>query len=148
MFDAIFPWIKALHIVAVISWMAALLYLPRLFVYHSGLDANETAIAEKFKIMEFRLASFIMEPALGVTWICGILMVVYYGWPGLLVSIWFAVKFVAVILMTGFHYWLKARMRDFQADNNKISERNYRFANEIPTVLMIIIVVMVIVKPF
>jgi len=71
-----------------------------------------------------------------------------YGWPGLLVSIWFAVKFVAVILMTGFHYWLKARMRDFQADNNKISERNYRFANEIPTVLMIIIVVMVIVKPF
>ncbi len=148
MFETLFPWIKALHIIAVISWMAALLYLPRLFVYHAALRSDQEEISNQFKIMEYRLATFIMKPAMITSWLMGLLLVVFYGWPGLLVEIWFLIKFVSLIGMTMFHSWLKSRLVDFSEDKNSVSERSFRIANEVPTVLMIVIVVMVIVRPF
>lgn len=148
MLTTLLPLIKALHIIAVISWMAALLYLPRLFVYHASLSPDQIGISNQFKIMEYRLATFIMEPAMIVTWLMGIFMVVYYGLPGLFVEPWFLIKFIAVVAMTFFHQWLKARLSDFTNDKNEITERSFRIANEFPTVLMILIVIMVIVRPF
>jgi protoporphyrinogen IX oxidase len=139
-----YDWIKALHIVAVISWMAGLLYLPRLFVYHSATPAGSPS-AETFKVMEAKLLRIIMNPAMIVTWAAGLWLAVMGGWTQ---QGWFMAKFALVIVMTGFHMWLAARRKDFAADRNRVSERGYRLANEVPTILMIVIVVLVVVKPF
>jgi putative membrane protein len=142
----LYPWIKALHIVAVISWMAGLLSLPRLFVYHCDV-ARGSPESERFKVMERRLLKQIMTPAMIATWVLGLLLV---ATPGVIdwAAGWWHVKLLLVILMSGFQGGLSRWRRDFMEDRNTRSQRFYRIANEIPTVLMVVIVIMVIVKPF
>lgn len=138
-------WIKAAHIVSVISWMAAMLYLPRLFVYHTQVTiGSETS--EKFKIMEYRLMRYICNPAMIATFIFGILMVVAN--PDLMHQGWFHAKLTCLFLLTGFHGMMSRWRKNFAADANVKSEKFYRIANEVPTLLMIIIVILAIVKPF
>ena len=137
-------WLKVLHIVAVISWMAALLYLPRLFVYHAGV-AKGSAESELFKVMEYRLYTFIMRPAMFVTWVTGPVLLVWMsyhkdGW-----AIAKLLLVVALSIMTEFMgRWRKA----FAEDRNEREAKFFRIMNEVPTVLMILIVVLVVVKPF
>lgn len=136
-------WIKALHVIAIISWMAGLLYLPRLFVYHA--DAGPGPQSATFKIMERRLYRYIMTPAMTVAWLTGLFLAVD---GGALQSGWFHVKAALVVLMSAAHIHDGMLMRRFAADENRHAARYYRIVNEIPTLLMIGIVVMVIVKPF
>ena len=139
-----YEWIKALHVIAVISWMAGMLYLPRLFVYHCEAEVGSKQ-SETFKVMERRLLRAIIDPAMIVTWLAGLWLVWQGGWYA---SGWFHVKFVLVLIMSGVHGFLAARVRDFANDRNVRSQKFYRIINEIPTVLMIVIVILVIVKPF
>jgi putative membrane protein len=139
-----YEWIKALHVIAVISWMAGIFYLPRLYVYHSRAAVGSEA-SETFKVMEAKLLRIIMNPAMIVTWLAGLWLAWDGGWTQ---QGWFMAKFALVVAMSAFHMWLAARRRDFAADRNHVSERGYRLANEIPTILMIVIVVLVVVKPF
>lgn len=139
-----YVWIKALHVIAVIAWMAGIFYLPRLFVYHSAAEPD-TEVAATFNVMERRLYRAIMTPAMAVAWIAGLTMAIA---GQLWTEAWFLAKLVLVIAMTGFHFWLGARQRDFAAGRNRLSSRDYRIANELPTVLVIAIVILVIVKPF
>jgi protoporphyrinogen IX oxidase len=142
-----YPWIKVLHIVSVISWMAGMFYLPRLFVYHAERGAVGTELHETFKVMELKLIRLIMTPAMIATWVFGLALVLVPGvidWG----SGWVWVKVVAVLAMTGMHGWLSTRRKEFAAGLNTRSGRTYRLANEVPTVLMLIIVVMVVVQPF
>jgi putative membrane protein len=139
-------WIKALHVISVIAWMAGMFYLPRLFVYHCEV-APGTAESERFKVMERRLLRQIINPAMIATWSFGILLVLTPGvidWS----AGWWHVKLLAVILMSALHGELSRWRRGFLEDRNTRSQRFYRIANEIPTVLVVIIVVMVIVRPF
>lgn len=140
-----YPWIKALHIMAVISWMAALFYLPRLFVHHTEKAGLSGDTHEIFTTMEFKLATVIMRPAMIATWVFGLGLVFT---PGIVdwTAIWPYTKAVSVIAMTGFHEWLMARMRDFAQGINRLSGRQFRLMNEVPTFLMIIIVLSVVVK--
>ncbi len=139
-----YPWLKAAHVISVISWMAGIFYLPRLFVHHAESGEVGSDVSETFKMMEMKLYSVIMTPAMIATWTFGILLAAI---PGVL-GWWFLPKFIAVLIMTGFHAWLNGRRKEFLEDRNTRSGRTYRFANEIPTVLMVIIVIAVIVKPF
>lgn len=137
-------WIKALHLIAVISWMAGMLYLPRLFVYHC--DAPKGSIqSETFKIMERRLLKAIVNPAMIATWVLGLVLVWQGGWW---TSGWFHAKFLLVLVLSGVHGFLSKTVKVFAADANTRPARFYRMINEVPTVLMIAIVVLVIVKPF
>lgn len=141
---AAYPWLRALHIIAVISWMAGLLYLPRLFVYHAearkGSEQSET-----FKLMERRLLHYIMVPAMSVTWVLGL----WLAWQGgFLTSSWFLAKLVLVILLSGVNGYLAQSVRRFAMDTNDKPARHWRIINEVPTVLMILIVILVVVKPF
>jgi putative membrane protein len=139
-------WIKALHVISVIAWMVGMFYLPRLFVYHCEV-APGTAESERFKVMERRLLRQIINPAMIATWSFGILLVLTPGvidWS----AGWWHVKLLAVILMSALHGELSRWRRGFLEDRNTRSQRFYRIANEIPTVLVVIIVVMVIVRPF
>jgi putative membrane protein len=136
-------WIKALHVIAIISWMAGLLYLPRLFVYHA--DAAPGPQSETFKIMERRLYRFIMTPAMVVAWLTGLFMAVD---GGALQQPWFHVKAALVVLLTATHVHDGALLRGFAEDANAHPSRYFRMINELPTLLMIGIVIMVIVKPF
>ena len=139
-----YEWIKALHIIAVISWMAGMLYLPRLFVYHCEAETGSKQ-SETFKVMERRLLKAIINPAMFVTWFAGL----YLVWAGhWYVAGWFHVKFLLVLLLSGVHGFFARVVRDFAADRNQRSQKFYRIINEVPTVLMIGIVVMVAVKPF
>jgi putative membrane protein len=137
-------WIKAVHVLAVISWMAGLLYLPRLFVYHAGV-ARGSEMAETFKVMERRLLKAIMNPAMVVAWVAGLVLMWQGGWYR---SGWMHGKLALVLLLSGVHGLLAARLRAFAEDRNVHSGRSYRILNEVPTVLMIGIVVLVVVKPF
>lgn len=137
-------WLKALHIIAVIAWMAGMLYLPRLFVYHAACDAR-SAQSETFKTMENRLLSYIMLPAMTVTWIAGIVLVFLGQWVG---AGWFHAKFIAVIAMTILHGLFAHWVNEFRYDRNRHTQKFYRIINEIPTVLVIIIVVLATIKPF
>jgi putative membrane protein len=139
-----YVWLKALHVIAVIAWMAGMLYLPRLFVYHCDAAAG-SAQSETFKVMERRLLRGIINPAMIVTWLVGLYLALIGHWY---TAGWFQVKFILVILMTAVHGFLSARVRDFSLDRNTRSRNFYRFINEVPTVLMIGIVIMAIVKPF
>ena len=141
---AYYDWIKALHVIAVISWMAGLFYLPRLFVYHTQAKAGSPQ-SETFKVMERKLLRIIMNPAMILVWLTGLPIAYLGGWTQ---QGWFMAKFLLVIVMSAFHMWLAARRRGFEQDRNTVSERAYRLANEVPTVLMIVIVVLVVVKPF
>lgn len=137
--------IKALHLIAVISWMAGLLYLPRLFVYHAQQE-NGSQASEIFKIMERRLYRFIMQPAMIVAWVLGGLMI--YANPDLFSQGWIHVKLTLLILLTGAHHMMGAWVKKFANDANVKGDKFYRIINEIPTVLMIIIVFMAVLKPF
>ncbi|MEH6404827.1 MAG: protoporphyrinogen oxidase HemJ [Sneathiella sp.] len=141
-----YEWTKAFHIISVISWMAGMLYLPRLFIYHVDAEIGSVQ-SETFKIMERRLLRGIINPAMFLTFIFGGLLLATPGvvdWS----SGWIWVKLASLFLMTGFHGSLSKWRRNFDADINEKSTRFYRYANEIPTVLMIIIVIMVVTKPF
>ncbi len=139
-----YEWIKALHVVAIISWMAGMLYLPRLFVYH--VEAQTGSIqSETFKIMERRLLKAIMTPAMIVSWATG-LTIAWQGWH--FSSGWFHAKLLAVVALSGVHGLLARHVRLFAADANAKPGRYFRVVNEVPTVLMIAIVIFVIVKPF
>ncbi len=140
----LYEWIKALHILAVISWMAALLYLPRLLVYHCTAEAG-SAQSETFKVMERRLLKAIATPAMAVTWLAGLYLAYAGGWFS---APWFHMKLTLVILLSAFHGVLARWVRDFAADANGKSQRFFRIANEVPTLLMIGIVLLVVLKPF
>jgi protoporphyrinogen IX oxidase len=137
-------WFKAAHVVAVISWMAGMLYLPRLFVYHCRAESGSRQ-SETFKVMEGRLLKGIMTPAMIATWVLGLWMVYDGGWIS---AHWLHVKLALVVPMSGFHGALAHWNRDFASDKNIHSERFYRIVNEVPAVLMIGIVIMVVIKPF
>ena len=144
MLGEFYLWIKAVHIMAVISWMAGLFYLPRLFVYH--VEAAEgPGMGRVFGVMEEKLLRVIMNPAMIVAWVTGLMMV---SIPGLITwdAIWPWAKFAGLIGMTWFHMWCARRRRVFAAGENSLSGRNYRMMNEVPTVLMVVIVLSVIVK--
>lgn len=141
-----YEWLRALHIIAVISWMAGMLYLPRLFVYHAdakvGSDQSET-----FKIMEHRLLKFIMTPAMIASWLFGLSML--YANPGMLQGAgWMHAKLLFVVLLSASHGVLAKHVRLFAADQNEKSPKYFRILNEIPTVLMIAIVIFAVVQPF
>jgi protoporphyrinogen IX oxidase len=139
-----YEWIKALHVIAVISWMAGMLYLPRLFVYHCEAEKGSRQ-SETFKVMERRLMRAIINPTMIVTWLTGL----YLAWAGhWYLSPWFHAKFLLVLIMSGIHGFFSRWRRDFAADRNTRSQKFYRFINEVPTLMMILIVILVVVKPF
>jgi len=137
-------WIKALHVIAVISWMAGMLYLPRLFVYHCEAEIGSKQ-SETFKVMERRLLKAIINPAIIVAWLAGL----YLAWDGgWFTHPWFHVKLTAAVVLSGVHGYFSRWQKAFAADRNQHSQKFFRIINEVPTVLMILIVIMVIVKPF
>jgi putative membrane protein len=137
-------WIRAFHIIAVIAWMAAMLYLPRLFVYHADTQVG-TQMSERYKVMERRLLKGILNPSMILVWILGPLLV----WLTHAESqVWFQIKFVLVIIMSGLHGFFVRCWRDFDNDRNMRSARFYRIVNEVPALLMVFIVILVKVKPF
>ena len=139
-----YEWIKALHVIAVISWMAGMLYLPRLFVYHCEAEIGSKQ-SETFKVMERRLLKGIINPAMIVTWLVGL----YLAWAGhWYLSGWFHLKLLLVLVMSAVHGFFVRYVRAFAADQNQHSQKFYRIINEVPTALMIGIVVLVVVKPF
>ena len=140
----LYLWLKALHIIAMIAWMAGMLYLPRLFVYHCEAEPGSTQ-SETFKVMERRLLKAIMLPAMIATWIFGL----WLAWEaGFFKSGWLHAKLALVLLMSGIHGWLSRLSRDFASDQNRHSQKFYRYLNEVPTVLMILVVLLVVLKPF
>ena len=144
---AAYPWTKSLHVISVIAWMAGLFYLPRLFVYHAEKVGTGTETDALFQPMEYRLLRAIMNPAMIATWVFGLGLVftpgvVYWG------DVWPWTKAAAVLVMTWFHHWLAWRRKDFAKGENTRSGRSYRIWNEVPTVLLIVIVVSVIARPF
>jgi putative membrane protein len=139
-----YEWLKAFHIIALIAWMAGLLYLPRLFVYHCEAQAGSKQ-SETFKIMERRLVKVISNPAMAVTWMLGL----WLGWKGgWLAAGWLQAKIVLVLMLSGMHGFMVRWVSDFARDQNHHSEKFYRIINEVPTILMIGIVVLAVVKPF
>lgn len=139
-------WFKAFHVIAVISWMAGLLYLPRLFVYHAD-SVRGSVMSETYKIMEYRLMKFIMAPASIATWVFGGLML-YANWNGFAEAGWMHAKLSLVILMTALHHVFARWRKTFAKDQNRRPAKFYRIWNEAPTVLMIAIVILVILRPF
>jgi putative membrane protein len=140
-----YSWIKALHIISVIAWMAGLLYLPRLFVYQALVEPG-SARAALLKLMQRRLLKAIMNPAMIASWVFGLWMLAIN--PGLLDNIWVWVKLAAVVAMTGCHMVFARMRRQLEADDHSRSDKAYRIWNEVPTLLMIVIVIMAVVKPF
>ncbi|MFT0891775.1 protoporphyrinogen oxidase HemJ [Pseudochelatococcus sp. G4_1912] len=140
----LYEWLKALHVIALIAWMAALLYLPRLFVYHAEALPGSDRIAA-FKVMERRLYKAIMTPAMIATWVLGLYLAYEGGW---FKAGWFHAKLTLVIILSGFHGFLGGELRRLSADKINHSPRFYRIINEVPTVLMILIVILVVLKPF
>ncbi len=140
----LYLWIKAFHVIAIIAWMAGMLYLPRLFVYHSETQKGSIQ-SDTFKIMERRLLKAIINPAMIAAWVLGLYLVWDGGWYA---SGWLHAKVLLVLILSGFHGFLSRLVKDFAADRNTRPARFYRMINEVPTVLMIGIVILVIVKPF
>ena len=136
---------KSIHLISVISWMAGLLYLPRIFVYHSE-NKNETRTSEVFKVMERKLYFYIMTPAMILSWIFGLLLIQSIGFYQL-AQTWMISKMILVILLTLYHFYLGKILNQFKADQNYRSHRFFRYINEIPTILLILIVFVVIFKP-
>lgn len=140
----LFLWVKSLHVISIIAWMAGMLYLPRLFVYHADAEVGSDK-SETFKVMERRLLKAIINPAMAASWIFGL-------WAAYELSAWqdgwFHAKLTLVIIMSGVHGYLSKCVKAFAADQNTRPARFYRILNEVPTVLMIGIVILVIVKPF
>ena len=141
-----YPWIKMLHIVSVISWMAGMFYLPRLFVYHAERAKPGSELDETFQVMEAKLLRLIMTPAMIASWVFGLILIGLgaFDWG----AAWSWIKLASIIAMTGMHGWLGARRKEFAAGTNTRTGRSYRLANEVPTVLMLVIVTAVVVRPF
>ena len=135
---------KSLHLIAVISWMAGLLYLPRIFVYHS--ENNNENISNVFKTMERKLFYYIMTPAMTLSWIFGLVLIHEIGFEQLS-NLWLQFKLFLVILLTAYHFYLGLLLNQFRADQNKKTSKFYRYINEIPTLLLILIVFIVVFKP-
>ena len=138
-------WYKAIHVISVISWMAAMFYMPRLFVYHTRAEIG-SEMDKTFQLMEHKLLKIIMTPSMILTYFFGILIAYIYGFVAL--GVWFHIKMTAVLGLTIFHGLLAKWRKDFINGNNNHSEKFYRLMNEIPPILMIVAVIMVIVKPF
>ena len=136
---------KSLHLIAVISWMAGLLYLPRIFVYHAENSSNEK-ISEIFKVMEKKLYFYIMTPAMTLSWLFGVLLIHSIGFQQL-GQTWMLLKLLFVIILTLYHFYLGKLLSHFKVDRNKHSHKFYRYINEIPTILLILIIFVVIFKP-
>lgn len=146
--SALYPWTKSLHIIAMVAWMAGLFYLPRLFVHHVERGAADARTAEIFVMMEDKLLRVIMNPAMIATWLFGLLLlatpgIVAWGDAG-----WIHVKLATVVVLTVFHMWLARCRRRLAAGTNTVTGRSYRLMNELPTLALVVIVVMVVVKPF
>jgi putative membrane protein len=139
-------WLKALHIISVISWMAGLLYLPRLFVYHCGVEAGSEA-SETFKVMERRLARAIMTPAMIASFVFGLALLLRKGFF-FSAGGWLHTKLVLVLVLAGVHFLMLRWRREFAEDRNTRSAKFYRVINEVPTLIMIAVVILVMVKPF
>lgn len=140
----LYDWLKALHVISVIAWMAALLYLPRLFVYHAEAQPGSDRIAA-FKVMERRLYKAIMTPAMIASWVFGLVIAYEGGW---FASGWFHGKLLLVVILSGVHGFLGAELKRLAQDKGTRTPRFYRIVNEVPTLLMIGIVILVVVKPF
>ena len=136
---------KALHLISVISWMAGLLYLPRIFVYHAQNNSEKT-VSDVFKIMERKLFLYIMNPAMILSWLFGLLLVHEIGFQQL-GQTWMILKLLFVVILTIYHFYLGRVLNYFRNDMNKHSHKFYRFINEIPTILLILIVFVVVLKP-
>lgn len=142
--EAAYPWLKAVHVIAVISWMAGMLYLPRLFIYHcAAAPGSETS--ETFKVMEQRLLRIIINPAMIATWVLGLWLA---GNGGHFAAGWLHAKLALVLALSGVHGFFSAAVRRFGEDRNTLTARQWRMWNEAPTVLMVLIVILVVVKPF
>ena len=138
----VFNILKTIHIFSVIAWMAGLLYLPRIFVYHADEDIKKET-SETFKVMEKKLFNIIMTPAFIVTWISGLSMVHYIG-----LDTWLFTKIFFVILLTIYHFICRKWLLDFANNNNKIKSRFFRITNEIPAFILLLIIILVVFKPF
>lgn len=141
----LYPWTKAFHIMSVMAWMAGLFYLPRLFVHHVEQAEKSDDIGPVFEMMEVKLLRLIMNPAMIATWVFGLMLVLTPGivdWS----AIWPYTKMIAVLAMTWFHHWLGYRRKDFVNGTNRFTGRQYRMMNEVPTVLMVIIVLSVVIR--
>lgn len=141
----VYPYVKSLHIVSVISWMAGMFYLPRLFVYHAEKAKIGSELDETFKVMEYKLLRLIMNPAMIATWVFGLMLVFTPGVVDWSLP-WSWVKAAAVIAMSGMHGWLSKRRKEFAKGANTRSGKTFRMANEVPTILMLFIVFAVVVK--
>ena len=141
-----YEWLRAVHLIAVIAWMAGLLYLPRLFVYHAGVTAG-SEMAATFRIMEQRLLRIIMNPAMIVAWLFGLLMLAA-KWDFLMSQGWMHLKLTCIVLLTVLHHVFAKWRKNFAADNNRHDARFYRIWNEVPAALMVIAVITVVVEPF
>ena len=135
---------KSLHLIAVISWMAGLLYLPRIFVYHS--EAHHDSQREIFKVMEKRLYNYIMMPAMFLSWLFGILLIHSLGFS-IFLELWMQIKTAAVIILSYYHFTLGKYLKDFSINNNQKTSRFFRIYNEIPTIILILVIFVVIFKP-
>lgn len=145
--NSVYPWVKSFHVISVIAWMAGIFYLPRLFVRHTESVKAGSETDTLFQDMEYKLFRIIMTPAMMSTWTFGLLLVFTPGivdWG----SAWSWIKAGGVLGMTWFHYWCGDRLEDFAKGENALSGKRYRMMNEVPTVLMMIIVIMIFVRPF
>ncbi len=144
MTPGMYLWLKAFHVIAIIAWMAGMLYLPRLFVYHAVAETGSVQ-SETFKVMERRLLRAIMNPAMIVVWVLGL----WLAWSGHWFSApWLHGKLVLVLALSGVHGMMSRWTKDFAADRNRHSQKFFRIMNEVPTLLMIGVVILVVVKPF
>ena len=141
---SLYLFFKSLHLVAVISWMAGLLYLPRIFVYHS--EADHDSQRKIFKTMERKLYNYIMMPAMLISWLFGILLIQILGFD-VLFELWMLIKTVAVVILTYYHFTLGKYLNDFAKDNNQKTSKFFRIYNEIPTIILIVVIFVVIFKP-
>ncbi len=146
--STLYPWTKAFHIVAMVAWMAGLFYLPRLFVYHAERATQGSELAETLETMEAKLLRVIMNPAMAATWVFGLVLLATPGVVDWTSDGWIYVKLAAVGLLTWLHHWLGLRRKEFLGGRNKRSGRHYRMMNEVPTLALVVIVIMVAVKPF
>ena len=135
---------KSLHLIAVISWMAGLLYLPRIFVYHS--EASHESQKQVFKTMERKLYNYIMMPAMLLSWLFGVLLIYSLGFD-VFKEFWMQIKIVSVLILTHYHLMLGRYLQDFKTDNNRKSSRFFRIINEVPTIILIVVVFVVVFKP-
>ena len=135
---------KSLHLIAVISWMAGLLYLPRIFVYHS--EASHESQKQVFKTMERKLYNYIMMPAMLLSWLFGVLLIYSLGFD-IFKELWMQIKIVSVLILTHYHFMLGRYLQDLATDNNRKSSRFFRIINEVPTIILIVVVFIVVFKP-